>query len=326
MKTLSFVVVFIITVLALLIGYELATGTRANEWYLFQVARSTSWLLGGIGDSCSLGGAERLRGREAKIRASLDAWARGERPPDDVPRPEEPAPPLTPWEAWQYKAGCIRQELADAKDELARLKEDTSLPEAERAKEIATADDKLTRLKDRESGPLVSFVLKMGLIERMSDAKKRLADVKTDTTLSEADRAERVADAEQELARLKEQVESSKQAWAGPPSANREVLGTKFAFIVIPDCGAIPSMAIFFAAVLAFPARWWKRFLGILIGIPILYGVNAFRLAFLAVIGAWDGGGARFKFAHEFVWQGIYIVFVVALWMVWVEFLVRRRE
>ena len=86
------------------------------------------------------------------------------------------------------------------------------------------------------------------------------------------------------------------------------------------------EMAIFLAAILAFPAPWWRRLAGLLIGIPALFWVNAFRLSFLGVIGAWDAGGPRFKFAHEYVWQGIYIVFVVALWMAWVELLVRRRQ
>ena len=60
-------------------------------------------------------------------------------------------------------------------------------------------------------------------------------------------------------------------------------------------------------------------------GLPILYAVNAFRLAFLAVVGAWDNAGDMFQFSHHYLWQGIYIVFVVAVWMSWVEFLVKRR-
>ena len=76
---------------------------------------------------------------------------------------------------------------------------------------------------------------------------------------------------------------------------------------------------------MAFPTRWWKRALGLVAGIPLMYLVNIFRLSCLAVIGALDGGGQWFNFAHHYVWQAVYIVFVVAVWLAWVEYVVRRR-
>jgi exosortase/archaeosortase family protein len=99
-----------------------------------------------------------------------------------------------------------------------------------------------------------------------------------------------------------------------------------FNFIVIPECGAIEVMSIFFAAVVAFPAAWWKRLVGLLLGVPIMYLVNIFRLSCLAVIGAIDQGGDWFDFAHEYVWQAVYIVFVVMVWLAWVEYVVRLRR
>jgi exosortase/archaeosortase family protein len=99
-----------------------------------------------------------------------------------------------------------------------------------------------------------------------------------------------------------------------------------FRFSVVPDCGAIPSMSIFFSAVLGFPVRWRKRLVGILLGMPALYVVNVLRLACLAFIGAWTDGGKWFVFAHEYVWQGIYLVFVVGIWLLWMELIVRARR
>ena len=96
-----------------------------------------------------------------------------------------------------------------------------------------------------------------------------------------------------------------------------------FSFHLVADCGAIPSMAIFVCALLAFPAPWRKRLVGALIGVPLLYAINVIRLTCLAEIGAWTNGGKWFEFAHEYVWQGIYLVFVVALWLAWAEFIVR---
>ena len=141
--------------------------------------------------------------------------------------------------------------------------------------------------------------------------------------MGEEERGKRIAALEADIPNLETATKTAENDPSAAPGQRKEMV---FSFIVIPDCGAVQSMAIFFAAILAFPARWWKRLAGIVVGVPILYWVNAFRLAILAVIGAYDNGGQWFKFAHEYVWQGIYIVFVVALWMGWVEILVKRRS
>ncbi len=109
---------------------------------------------------------------------------------------------------------------------------------------------------------------------------------------------------------------------------NRDKLGRSFVFIIVPECGAIEVMAIFLAAVIAFPTRWWKRLLGLLVGLPVMYFVNVFRLSCLAVVGALDTTKDRwvFDFAHHYVWQTIYIVFVVAVWLLWIEYVVKGRK
>ncbi|MCL4219007.1 MAG: exosortase H, partial [Candidatus Hydrogenedentes bacterium] len=68
-----------------------------------------------------------------------------------------------------------------------------------------------------------------------------------------------------------------------------------------------------------------KRLLGIMLGVPALYIINILRLTCLALLGAWDDGGEWFDFAHHYVWQGIYLVFVVGIWLLWVEFSGRRK-
>jgi exosortase/archaeosortase family protein len=330
-KTLKFVVVFMVSVFVLLFGYELARWTKANDWYLLQVARSTAFLLKQVGYSCELGTANRFAGREAMVRAALEAWRRGEEAPESQPASsaKQPAgfgetePALTAWEAWEYQAGTYRQSMAQAKRELEDLQSNTTLAEPERGQQIQAAETKLAQMKQRDIGPLVSFVWKAGPQRRLADAKAELAKLQNDDSLPQDFRAARIEATNAEVAKLEEEVKQALPSVQGNPKA-RQDLG--FNFIVIPDCGAVQAMAIFFSAILAFPSLWWKRFVGAIVGLPILYWVNAFRLAFLAVIGALDNGGKWFKFTHEYIWQGIYIVFVVALWMAWVELLVRRRS
>lgn len=229
--------------------------TVANDWYMFQVARATSFLLNQIGHSCTVENTQKYRGRETEVRSVLGV--------SPVERP------ITPWESWRYQAIMYRRTLGEARKAVEQIERDTTVSADAREQSLAQAKRKLSQLNLRELGPLVSFVWKP-------------------------------ADAVQSRA-------------------------LSFSFVLVPDCGAIPSIAIYLAAVLAFPAPWSRRVIGFLAGALLLYVVNIIRLTVLAMIGAWDIGGDVFRFFHEYVWQGVYIIFVIAVWLVWVEFVVRRR-
>ncbi|MCX5771371.1 MAG: archaeosortase/exosortase family protein, partial [Candidatus Hydrogenedentes bacterium] len=226
--------------------------------------------------------------------------------------------PLTAWESWEYSAASERRELAQL---LKIWKERGDLWQFNPINrvEVEKVRSGIDRLQNRDRGPTVSFVLRTGLSSKLAAARRAMAEAQRDKTVSEEQRAVRVEEAKARLAQLDSEKKTA--AKKDPDSLNDLV----FTFVVVPDCGAIPTMVIFVAAVLAFPTRWWKKLLGVLLGVPFLYGINTLRLSVLAVIGAWDRGGEIFKFAHEYVWQGIYIIFVVLVWLAWVELLVRRK-
>lgn len=162
-----------------------------------------------------------------------------------------------------------------------------------------------------EDGPRVEFVAVAGPHLLLNEARHRLKDAQR------AGDEERAAAARIEIARLEEVV-------ALPPEERGR--DTKyFRFEIIPECGAMEIFAIYLAAVLAFPTTWLKRIIGVVAGLPLMYAVNIFRLACLAFIGAYTSGGQWFDFAHHFVWQGVYIIFVVAVWLGWIELVVRKK-
>jgi len=165
-----------------------------------------------------------------------------------------------------------------------------------------------------DTGPLVSLVLTAGKRRQLDDARAELASA--EAASGEADPKLRALIDDLQAERADADAETL-------PKIDRNL---EFRFSVVPDCGALPSMAIFVSAMLAFPTRWWKRLAGIAAGLPLLYVVNVVRLVCLGMIGAYDNGGEMFDFAHHYVWQGIYIVFVVAIWMGWVEFLVKPGQ
>jgi len=213
----------------------------------------------------------------------------------------ESNPPSNPQ---QYK-----QKLADV---LAKL-------EKSRNKQIQYLKKNIERRKQLSfgTGPLIFYVHKAGVPMRIKDTQEQIENIKDATDLSAAARNEKTKDLQAKLAQLKEK---EKKLPPNDPANKNE----SFTFRVIADCGAIQSMVIFIAAVLAFPTRFWKRIVGVLLGVPFLYVVNVLRLASLGVIGALTSE-ETFQFAHKVVWQGVYIVFVVVVWLLWMELLVRPR-
>lgn len=86
-------------------------------------------------------------------------------------------------------------------------------------------------------------------------------------------------------------------------------------FQVIYQCSGLFLMSIYAAAVFAYPARMKEKLLGMALGLPILFAANVFRLAVLALVGKyWP---RYFDLSHEYLWQGIFIVFVLFLWTQW---------
>ena len=108
----------------------------------------------------------------------------------------------------------------------------------------------------QDQGPLVHFTAKTGLNSKISLLHVRINDARTDEAQLEGLKTE-LKILEQEREELRKDDESGR---VGRDKA--------FSFRVVPDCGAIPSMSIFLAAVLAFPTPWWKRVAGLAAGLP----------------------------------------------------------
>ncbi|MCH7959372.1 MAG: hypothetical protein IID08_04550 [Candidatus Hydrogenedentes bacterium] len=285
-----FVILFCVYVFSMLMGYRYLLNTEANMWYLFQVGRHTAALLDVIGDSGTLEPVRSAYG-SGKKRAQLEAWRSGASYQDAPASAYVDERPLSPWESWLYKA---------------------------------YTDLHANKGLDA-SGPVVDFVLREGLLAKISRLERQIAQRNADVSLDSETRKEQSRILEKQRKTL---VKRSRDIKADDSKARAKREGRRFRFVVVPDCGAIPSLSIYASAVLAFPVAFRKRLFGLGLGIPLLYIINLCRLATLAVIGALDDtpSGKWFTFAHEYLWQGIFVVFVVAVWMVWIEFVVRERN
>jgi exosortase H (IPTLxxWG-CTERM-specific) len=93
---------------------------------------------------------------------------------------------------------------------------------------------------------------------------------------------------------------------------------------VISECSGVYVAILFSAGVLAFPAPWRARLLGLAVGLPIIFVINVLRLATLGAIIAHKQ--AWLPLFHEYLWQVFFILVVAALYLVWIERTVPRGK
>ena len=83
------------------------------------------------------------------------------------------------------------------------------------------------------------------------------------------------------------------------------------------ECTGVYVLIILVTFLMAYPATWSRRVLGAVIGIAALTVVNIVRLAFLVRIAELQPD--LFEYFHEYVWQGLLLILVIAYAMAWVE-------
>ena len=88
-------------------------------------------------------------------------------------------------------------------------------------------------------------------------------------------------------------------------------------------CDALEPIVYFSAAIVAFPASWRRRLIGLALGVPMLFVLNISRIVSLYFVQTrrpdW------FEAAHLDIWQPLFIVATLGLWFTWVMLLPKPR-
>ena len=95
------------------------------------------------------------------------------------------------------------------------------------------------------------------------------------------------------------------------------IVSPRFAVNVRTGCNGLETIYIFFAGVLAFPAPWKKKLLGLVLGFLAIQLLNVVRIVSLFYIGVYFP--KHFEDSHIVIWQAIVILFGVALFLVWAD-------
>jgi exosortase H (IPTLxxWG-CTERM-specific) len=94
-----------------------------------------------------------------------------------------------------------------------------------------------------------------------------------------------------------------------------------FAVSIEAGCNGVEATIVLVAAILAFPASWKNKLIGLLVGIVAVQGLNIVRVISLFYLGQWNFN--VFEWAHLYVWQALIMLDVMVVWLLWVRTLPR---
>ena len=98
-------------------------------------------------------------------------------------------------------------------------------------------------------------------------------------------------------------------------SRDTNIVTPRYPLNVAHGCDAVEPIALFVAAVLAFPTRWTPKIPGLLIGTAVLAVLNLVRIVSLYYTGVhWP---TAFETMHVDVWQPAFIVLSLFFWVLW---------
>jgi exosortase H (IPTLxxWG-CTERM-specific) len=95
-------------------------------------------------------------------------------------------------------------------------------------------------------------------------------------------------------------------------------LGNGFAVEIQAGCNGVEACITLAAAILAFPATWRHRALGLALGFVAVQALNVVRIVSLFYLGQWSM--RAFEVAHLYLWQALILVDALAVFIVWARY------
>ncbi len=96
-----------------------------------------------------------------------------------------------------------------------------------------------------------------------------------------------------------------------------------FAIDIAEGCNGIYALSIVIAGIIAFPAPWRPKSVGLLLSIILIMILNYIRILTLWYVG--KAGSFLFDVMHLYVWEFVIIVLGAGFWYFWYEKFVKAR-
>ncbi|MDO3388102.1 exosortase H [Gilvimarinus sp. SDUM040013] len=99
---------------------------------------------------------------------------------------------------------------------------------------------------------------------------------------------------------------------------------TGFAVQIAAGCNGIEAMILLVAAIVAFPAPWRYRLVGLVFGLVSVQALNLVRIVSLFYLGIWHK--PSFEWAHLYIWQALIMLDTLLVWMLWIRYIPKTRK
>lgn len=93
-----------------------------------------------------------------------------------------------------------------------------------------------------------------------------------------------------------------------------------FAVSIEAGCNGVEASMVLIAAILAYPAHWQQRLIGLGAGLLTVQALNLLRIITLFYLGQWHP--KLFEWAHLYLWQALImldVLLVFLLWLRWID-------
>jgi exosortase H (IPTLxxWG-CTERM-specific) len=105
--------------------------------------------------------------------------------------------------------------------------------------------------------------------------------------------------------------------------SGQDILG-RYGLRIIKSCDAMEAVILFMAAVLAFPAAWRTRLIGVALGTLAIVTVNVIRICSLYYVGVYRQ--AQFEFYHLEVWPLILVASAGLAFVAWSRWATQTQQ
>ena len=95
-----------------------------------------------------------------------------------------------------------------------------------------------------------------------------------------------------------------------------------FSITILAGCNGLEAMIVLFAAIVAYPAPWKHRLIGIAAGVAAIQLLNLVRIVSLFYLGQWSL--KVFEWAHLYGWQVLIMLDVLIVWLLWLRTIPRH--
>jgi len=90
---------------------------------------------------------------------------------------------------------------------------------------------------------------------------------------------------------------------------------------IVAGCNGVEAVLILVSAIVAFPAPWKHKLVGVVLGFCAIQALNLLRIVSLFYLHEWNQ--VWFEWFHLYLWQALIILDALVFWLIWLRYLPR---